>query len=159
MTLMKVKLPWWNLGCLGFVFEDRYVDFWYEFGVWHMFVRRDFGNTGVTRDKSWYRLTWRSGVELTKREDRWGSWHEGLYGGRRKPPLMEYPLDGMLERALSYRANFTPYKIIDWYGERREVISFPFPHEDTSKPSIRVMMRRTPGDPTSMIEEILEEYL
>lgn len=147
--------PWGKgIGTFGIKVGNNYADITIMEGVLRLFTSVDengkWGRFASTR-RSWYKLT-RKGWQLLKREDFWGEWQNG----KRRPPLYELPEQGIPQRAWELREYFQPWKIIeDWYGQRVEVISFPSPENH----KVTVMMRMMPGDPTSMVEVVLEDYL
>ncbi len=114
----------------------------------HLFVRQP-------SSKSWYVLTWH-GWQLLRREDSWGTYKGVTANGpaKRRPPLYEFPDGGIAHRAWELRSAWKPYQLVDWYGQQMEVMSFPSPE----RLSVTIMLRQ-PGDPTTLQEVVLEQYL
>ena len=151
---MKTQLgPW------GFTFRDTYRDLVIDLldRSLHLFVAAHKSDA-ARHSKSWYvlkhkgfRLYW----YLLRREDRWGTFRNSTQSGSayRRVPLLDRPVD-ISQRAWELRDEFKPYQIIDWYGKRREVMSYPCPERN----GISIMLR-TPDDPTTLQEYLLEEYI
>lgn len=149
--LTNIYFPWGaGLGTLGFRFKTHYVDFSIVSGALQLFVAQYtiFDKNHFT-NRSWYHLKNFSWI-LVKREDAWGEWKNG----KRRPPLYEPPEGGIVQRAWDLRQYFKPYQIIDWYGEQREVISFPCPENNR----VTLMIREF-NDPTTLTEVVLENYV
>jgi hypothetical protein len=149
---MRIFFPWGKgIGTLGFEWKTLYFDFSLG-GLTNaerhvrMFVSHRTTD-GEISDRSWYRLTIR-GWRLVKREDSLGVWTNG----HRHPPMLDLPADPH-SFARSFAKEWKPYAVRDVYGERVEIISYPYFERD----SVRVKVRE-PNDPTTMRDFVLVNF-
>lgn len=102
-------------------------------------------------EKSWYKFTW-EGWRLYRRESYVGRWWEDPKSGDTNSNPGDASISEVIDPNsdlywhLREHSGFKPYNIIDWYGEKLEVISYPYPSNDQD---VYVNMRKF-NDPTTM---------
>lgn len=146
--MKKIRLHW-ALGCLGITIGSTYRDIRVDTRDWtlHLFVRSP-------DSKSWYQRRGATWI-LLRREDVWGTYRCALDNtpAHRRPALRDRPAS-IPDRAWELRRDFVPYKVIDWYGEQLEVISYPCPEKNR----VTVLLREL-NNPGTLQEVALEEYV
>jgi hypothetical protein len=158
---MRLHLPWGSgLGTLGLTTSTAYRDIRRDkSGAWYLFVSDQQDYRGLPQRQSWYKLrcsAWQLRWVLLRRVDKFGEWKQ-LQGKPRRKPMMwvvENAAEAAVRQARLLGQELKPYKTIDWYGAIMECISYPFPE----KASVRIMLRQ-PGDPTTMVEQVLLEMV
>jgi hypothetical protein len=148
ISLSILRNLWAPTPLFGLRLRTSYRDIEWRDGGLRLFIALNREGDEAITVRSWYVLTL-NGWKLLRREDRWGEWVRG----KRRPPLLDAP-SSIPDRAWELRKFFRPYQLIDWYGRKKEVISFPSPEAR----SVTLMLRE-PGDPTTLEEVRLEEYV
>lgn len=146
-----IYLPWGKgIGTVGIVLPRLYFDLAWVNRHIQLFVAHH-NTTGDLTRKSWYILT-RRGFRLTHREDDLGRWQNGKH----RPPLYaSHPDKTIHDEAWEYRDNWKPYQVKRLYGEKIEVISFPYGEVGPTRVAVLI---RKPGDSTTMRELTLAEF-